>query len=915
MDFIRSKFLWIIAALLVIVAVLSNVTHLITEAWWFEAVDFSTVFWTILSWKAIVWIGAFVVYGLFLWVNFRVANRLTRDRPFRTFEGANFTIPGQRIFNIFLGVVILIFSFLAASATLPWWETVLKFLNASAFGTGDPIYGRDIGFYLFKLPFIDGAQSWLLTLFVLGLLLSGVIYFLKGAVEFVRSRQIQFSRGAKTHLSILLAAVALLLSFGFWLDRFDLLFSTGGVVFGAGFTDAHAKLLSYWVMAGLTLGIAVLFIISLFRKGISLLIGGVAIFVVSLVVINGLYPWFQQQFIVEPNELDREKPYIKHNIKYTRIAYGLEDVQREDYPVRGELTKETLENNQPTIQNVRLWDSQPLLATYREIQEIRLYYKFSDADFDRYTINGDYRQVMIAAREFAYDKVPSRAQTWQNHRLTYTHGYGVTVSPVNEVSEAGLPRLFIKDIPPVTSTDVQITQPAIYYGEETRHYVFTGTEAQEFDYPLGNENKFTTYAGKGGVDMPNLWRRLLYAYQYGSLKILISGYFTENSKIHYHRDIRERVENVAPFLRYDRDPYIAIVNGELKWIIDAYTIGRNFPYAEPMRGGNVNYIRNSVKVVVDAYDGTMKFYVVDEQDPVLQTYRNIFPELFTDKSEASEELINHFRYPIDLFIIQSQMYQSYHMTDPEVFYNKEDMWRFPTQIYEGNDVQMEPYYLIMRLPGNTTEEFLLIMPFTPTNKSNMIAWMTARSDGEHYGKLLLYEFPKQELIFGPRQVEARIDQHPEISELLTLWSQEGSRVIRGDLLVIPIEGALLYVEPVFIRADRGEMPELKRVIVGYQDKIAMRETLEQSLAAIFGELEAVEPLPDQQAAAGEAQQPALRLENLNLPSTVQSALETYRSAQEALQQGDWSGYGEQQRKLKDLLERLREQTRTGSPSE
>lgn len=913
MDLIRSKFLWFIAALLVAVAVLSNVTNIITEAWWFDAVQFSSVFWTILSWKAIVWIGAFIIYGLFLWLNFRIANRLTRDRPFRTFEGANFRIPGQRIFNIVVGVAILIFSFLAASATLPWWETVLKFLNASAYGTPDPIYGRDIGFYLFKLPFLNGIQSWLLTLFVLGLILSGVVYFLKGAVEFVRSRSMYFSRGAKTHLSILLAVVAVLISLGFWLDRFDLLFSTGGVVFGAGFTDAHARLLSYWLMSILTLGVALVFIISLFRKGITLLVGGVGVFIVSLIVINGLYPWFQQQFVVEPNELQKEKPYIKHNIDYTRFAYGLDDVEREDYPVRGELTQEILNNNQPTIQNIRLWDSQPLLSTYRQIQEIRLYYKFSDADFDRYLVNGDYRQVMISARELSYNQVPSRAKTWQNQRLTYTHGYGVALSPVNEVSQAGLPKLFIKDIPPVSTVDIQVEQPGIYYGEETNHYVFTGTKAQEFDYPMGDENKFTTYDGKGGVEIPGLFQRLLYAYQYGSLKILISGYFTENSKIHYHRNIRKRVENVAPFLRYDRDPYIAIVEGELKWIIDAYTISSEFPYAEPMQGSSVNYIRNSVKVVVDAFDGTMKFYVVDEEDPVLRTYEKIFPDLFTDLSEASPELVDNFRYPIDLFIIQSKIYQSYHMTDPEVFYNQEDMWRFPTQIYEGNEVQMEPYYVIMRLPGSTEEEFLLIMPFTPVNKSNMIAWMTARSDGEHYGKLLLYEFPKKELIFGPRQIEARIDQHPEISELLTLWSQEGSRVIRGDLLVIPIEGALLYVEPVYIRADQGQMPELKRVIVGYQDNIAMRETLEASLAAIFGEAEAVEPLPQQPQVQAQAEAP--QLEDLNIPSMVRSALETYQEAQNALQQGDWTAYGEQQQRLQELLQQLQNRTQPGESPE
>ena len=902
MDSLRRKLVWIVAALIIFLIILGNVNSIVTESWWFDAVGYSSVFWTILSWKGLVWLGSFLIYVLVLGINFGVANRLTRNRSFRRFDNANIRLPAQKIFNIIGRVVIIFIAIIAASATLPWWETILKFIHATNYQTSEPLFHRDIGFYLFKLPFLEGAQRWLLSLFVLSLLLSGVVYFLKGAIQFVKNRQKIFTGSVKAHISILLVAIAVLLAISFWLQRFDLLFRSSGVVFGAGYTDAHATLFSYWVMIVITLGIVVLFVVSLFRRGIGLLLSGVGIFIAALILINGVYPWFQQKFMVEPNELQREKPYITNNIEFTRMAYGLDDVQRQNYSVKDTLSQGLLNKNQATIQNIRLWDTRPLLSTYRQIQEIRLYYKFSDVDIDRYTIDGTYRQVMLSPREFSYQQVPARAQTWQNERLTYTHGYGMVMSPVNVVTPEGMPTLFIKDIPPVSDINIQVTRPAIYYGEETNHYVFTGTTTEEFDYPVGGENKFTRYQGKGGVPMGSIWRRLMYAYEYGSIKILISGYFTGQSRIHYHRNIRERVRNVTPFLSFDRDPYLVVIDGRLKWIIDAYTTSRNFPYSEPMAGNNTNYIRNSVKVVVDAYDGTMDFYVVDESDPVIQTYQKIFPDLFKGSDEISPEIRSHFRYPEDLFLIQSKAYLSYHMTNPEVFYNREDMWRMPSEIYEGNEQQMDPYYVIMRLPGYTQEEFLLFLPFTPVNKNNMIAWMAGRSDGKNYGQLVLYEFPKQTLVYGPMQIEARIDQSPNISELLTLWSQQGSNVIRGNLLVIPINGSLLYVEPLYIRAEQGQMPELKRVIVSYQNRIVMQETLQESLAAIFGEQ------PEQPAIAASP-----IATTLDLPKLVQAALDAYQQGQQLLQQGDWGGYGEQQQRLKTLLDQLQQNLQTVQP--
>jgi hypothetical protein len=611
---------------------------------------------------------------------------------------------------------------------------------------------------------------------------------------------------------------------------------------------------------------------------------------------------FVQQFIVNPNELVKEKPYIAHNIQFTQAAYHLDGVQRESYAAEARLNRQVLQDNQTTIRNIRLWDYRPLLSTYRQLQEIRLYYEFKDVDVDRYRLNGNYQQVMLSARELAFNQIPQAARTWVNQRLKYTHGYGLVMSPVDRVTADGLPELYIKDIPPVSQIDLQVSQPAIYYGEETDSYIFTGTTTDEFDYPRGDSNALTRYRGQGGVAIPSFWHRLAYAYDLGSLQILISNYFTNQSRIHYYRQIQERVSHIAPFLRYDSDPYLVVIDGRLQWILDAYTVSDRYPYSEPINRSQgegqltdilrdrVNYIRNSVKVLVDAYDGTLRFLAVDETDPILATYRKIFPNLFEASTAVPLAVKAHFRYPQDLFVIQAQMYLSYHMSNPEVFYNREDLWNFPMQIYEGNPVRMEPYYVLVRLPGKEEAEFLLILPFTPANKDNAIALMAARSNGKDYGKLLLYEFPKQKLVYGPRQIEARIDQEPQISQQFSLWNQAGSRVIRGDLLVIPIEQSLLYVEPVYLRAEQGELPQLKRAIVVYDQAVVMEDSLSKSLAAIFGSGESEKGLP----APGKDGSSRL----------AKSALETYQKAQEALKRGNWAEYGRYQEQLQEILQQL-----------
>jgi len=906
--------------------------HLLTDVWWFEAVGFIDVFWTRIIWQIGVWVVTFIAFGLFLYANYRAAMNFTEGHAFQALTQRGWGRYASAIPRLAIAFLIL-FSFIAAGQSVSAWETILKFLNATEFGSVDPIFQHDLGFYLFRLPFYEGLQSWLLSLCWWGLIVALGIYGLKGMMSSDHprsgsghnrlSRQLQhrLTGKVKVHLSLLLAAIAVLVAIGFWLSRFDLLYSEGGVVFGAGFTDAHARLQANWFMVFATLALAGVFIATLWRRSLNWVLYGVGIYVAAYVVVIGLYPWAQQRLIVQPNELQKERLYIENNIGATIDAYDLAQIQRRNFPAEDALSQQDLAENQPTIRNVRLWDYRPLLSTYRQLQEIRPYYSFEDVDIDRYALNGNYRQVMLSARELDYDRVPEEAQTWVNQRLKYTHGFGLVMSPVNQVTPEGLPNFFVRDIPPVSEVDLTVEEAAIYYGEETEERIFTGMSTEEFDYPQGGSNTYTTYEGDGGVPIPSFWQRLAYGYDFGSLELLISNYFTEDSHIHYRRQIRDRISTVAPFLQLDNDPYITVIDGRLKWIMDTYTLSDRYPYSEPVaQTANIfpnmpmaefqqisqdefNYIRNSVKVVVDAFDGTMNFLVVDDEDPVLQTYRKIFPTLFESQAAIAPTVRDHFRYPLDLFRAQSQVYLLYHMTDPEVFYNREDLWRFPTEIYEGNEQLIEPYYVIMSLPENEREEFILILPFVPFNRDNMIAWMAGRSDGENYGEKLLYEFPKQELVYGPSQIEARIDQDPNISQQLTLWSQEGSRVIRGDLLVIPIEESLIYVEPVYLRAEQGELPELRRVIVSYNDQVVMEETLEQSLAAIFGESLAPAPTED-----GDTAPIAIS----NVRSLINAVAEAYDRAQTALTERNWESYGAAQQELESLIEQLQQQTNDGS---
>lgn len=919
------------AAVLLVLS--GKIVNLLTELWWFESVGFADVFQTQLVWQSGAWLVGAVASVAIVWVNYAWAMWLTRDRLFQ-FLADNLEW-GEYVHilpNLLAGVLSIVLAIAGGASASRHWDVLLKSINAASYGTIDPIFKRDLGFYLFQLPLLTALQQGLLNLVMIAIAIAATIYVLKGEVSFERGWSQLISGKSKVHLGLLIALLALILGWGIWLQRYELLYSPTGVVFGAGHTDIKARLPVDNVMTVGAMIVASTWLMSLWKRNISLPVTVSIVALVSWIGLAGVYPMLMQKLIVEPNEITKEQEYITNNIAFTREAYGLSQAERRDFEIEATLDRQILAENTETIENIRLWDDDPLLSTYRQLQEIRLYYRFSDADIDRYTINDRYRQVVLAPRELSYSQVPDQAKTWVNEHLKYTHGYGVVMSPVNRVTPDGLPEFFIKDIPPESSTDLGVKESRIYYGEATDTYIFTGTTTQEFDYPKGSENAMTMYSGLGGVPMGSIGRRLVYALKYGSIQLPTSRYFTADSRIHYHRQIRDRVQTVAPFLRLDSDPYVVIdQSGRLKWIVDAYTTSNRYPYSRPVNlsdnastildrrnlaavvRDNVNYIRNSVKVIVDAYDGTMEFIAMDDTDPVLATYRNIYPNLFAERDTVSADLVSHFRYPIDLFDVQAHMYLAYHMESPSVFYNREDLWRFPvrkqaTAADPNRSSAVEPFYTIVSLPGEEGTEFVTILPLTPVNKDNTIAWIGARSDGENYGKLLVYNFPKQSLVYGPSQIEARIDQNPVISQQLTLWSQKGSNVLRGNLLVIPLSNSLLYIQPVYLRADQGELPELKRVVVAYENEIVMEPTLDLALAAIFGESDSlIEPVVRGEevvsAPATSDDTTADRTEPIATP-LARHALTLYREAEKALLAGDWATYGEKQAELEAALLRL-----------
>ena len=896
----------LIALLLLIT--LPTVADLYTDWLWFGEVGYQSIFLKSLTTKGLLGLVIFVgAFGI-LFANLRLALR-GPSRPYTVFPGGGdlqpLVLEKRHLGLLAAGISALLALFMASIAS-GQWLVVLQYLQATPFGEADVIFGRDAAFYIFTLPFLDFVRYILLALVALSFVGSTAAYVIGGQVA-LTPEGLQVSVGPRRHLALLIAGGFLLLAWAAFLDMPRTLTTPAGIVHGASYAD---------VMARLPI-LRILIVVSVLGAGAAAYAAfAAALWPVPLAVAGYLIVWvggggvavLLQQLVVTPDEQSKEALYITHNIAATRLAFDLDEVEERQVSGDALLTLEDIEANAETINNVRLWDHLPLLDTFGQIQEIRTYYEFASVDNDRYVVDGEYRQTMVSSRELNSDSLPNRS--WINERLQYTHGFGVALGPVNQVTEEGLPVLFIRDLPPRSETDLAVTQPSIYFGELSNDYVLVNTNTDEFHYPEGENNVQTRYDGSGGIELGGLFRRLLFSLRFRSYEILVSGQLNADSRVIYHRNISDRVSTIAPFLRYDADPYLVIADGRLFWIRDAYTLTGNYPYSTPVTGG-INYIRNSVKVVIDAYNGTTTFYLAEPDDPIAVTLGKVFPGFLQPLDTMPEALRGHLRYPEGIFTLQTSMYSTFHMTNPTVFYNREDQWEVPVIDNE----QMEPYYTIMKLPGEERAEFIQMLPFTPRGKNNLAAWMVARSDGEHYGKRLVFQFPKQKLIFGPSQIVARINQDQEISPQITLWNQQGSEVIQGTLLVIPIEEALLYIRPLYLRASGGRIPELTRVIVAYQNQIVMEPTLDRALARVFGSAPARAPAtsptlmadvaPTDTAAPEFAPIPAPAPQSVDVTDALaQQAQQHYARALVAQRDGDWARYGEEIERLGEVLGRM-----------
>ncbi|MDP6265740.1 MAG: UPF0182 family protein [Candidatus Woesearchaeota archaeon] len=877
---IFGLFIFIIAILLIILGVYA-------EWLWFESLNYLSVFKTVLFSKITLGAAVFISFFIFLLLNFMILKRRA-------------DIVHQKIYL----VIIFIVSLFAGLLSTTYWFTVLRFLNYVNFGFVDPIFRNDIGFYIFVLPFYNFVLGILLFLLAAILTMTAVTYLftiktkkapkpdIKEGMSFgfeqpFQQIKIEIPKKGRSHLAFLGGLLLIIFAAFFYLKRYSILFSQRGAVFGAGFTDITITLPLYTILAALTVITAFIAFAYIYNQNTKLLVGSIALILVVSFGGN-IVAGAVQSLYVQPNEFNLEEPYIKQNIKHTLFAYDLNNVDTRDFPVTYDLTINDINKNKATIDNVRLWDWRPLLTTNRQIQLFRTYYEFLDVDVDRYKLDNKLRQIMVSPRELDQNQLADKAKTWVNEKLVYTHGYGVVVSPVNKVSNEGLPELFVKDIPSkVEYKELRIAQPRIYFGEQSNDFIVVNTKSNEFDYPLGNENVFTSYNGTGGIKLSNILKKAIFSTKLGSLNLFISSAVTKESKVLLNRDIIERATALAPFLQYDTDPYVVINDGKLLWIIDAYTTSNDFPYSENI---GINYIRNAVKVVIDAYNGNADFYIIDKEDPLIQNYAKIFPKLFKDFEDMPNGLKEHIRYPEDLMRVQMRIYGTYHMKDPQVFYNREDVWRTPNEIYSSNEVELKPYYIILKLPDAEKEGFFLITPLIPRGKENMVAWFVAHSDPDNYGKLEVFRLSKQELTYGPMQIEARIDQDTEISQLLTLWDQQGSEVIRGNLLTIPLEQSFLYIEPVYLKASAaGALPQLKRVIVAYEDKVTMEKTLQDALEVIF------------KGKIGKAK----KKESVQMPETMpekfKQASDLYKESQDALTQGNFAEYAEKIEELGRIL--------------
>ena len=906
----RRGFSFIVFVAIIGFSVARAVATFFTNYLWFDSVNLNSVWIKILLTKGALVGATSLLAFIFIFTNLRLAVRATPVMDiFESFESqdplSRFRAwTNERFLRYRLWGSIGLSLFLGAGAS-QLWEQVLLFLNQQSFGVTDPVFQADVSRYVFGLPLYRLFVSWGFQLVIFTSLIIVLFFVATGALQLRQGRLPEVSSGAKAHLSVLLAFIAILKAFAYRLDSMELLYSPRGKVFGASYTDVIAHLPALNLLILISLFGAVLLLVNIKRRGWLLPATAISLWLAVSIIVGGLVPAAIQRFRVVPDELNKELPYVENHIDYTRLAYGLDSIEEKSFAASPDLSQDDISNNKQTVDNIRLWDPTVLAETYSQLQEIRAYYALQEVDVDRYRINGELTQVMVAARELDQTNLP--AVGWVNERLQYTHGFGVVFSPANNVASQGQPDFYVKGVPATTTVaELEVEQPRIYFGEsaDSVEYVVVNSLQDEVDYPLSTEGQsvaYTNYSGEGGVSIGSFFRRLGFALRYSELNLLISNQLSDDSKLIMERNIVSRVKKAAPFLYTDNDPYLALIDGNLFWIIDMYTVSDKYPYAQPAdtrrineNSGlpvNFNYLRNSVKAVVNAYDGTMSFYVVDENDPIMTAYNDIFPDLFSPKSEMSSELLDHIRYPEDLFTIQSDMYRDYHMTDPRVFYADEDPWVIPSdssttprvatlrgEFTEIGFKPMLPYYLLMSLPGETDLSYLIFQPFNPENRPNMQSFLVADADPENYGQLIDFRLPKGEFVDGPSQVATRINQDPDISQIFTLLDQQGSSVIKGNLFVVPINQSILYYQPIYLQGEQNPLPEFKFVVVVFQDRIIMSETLSEALASIFGD-ELISDVVEE----SEGESP------LDLLAKATTAFE---QAQEQLQKGNLGKYQE-----------------------
>lgn len=925
----RRLRLWLLLAGIILLFSFSRILSIYLSALWFDSLGYSSVYWYVLKAKVALFAGSAILTALLLSAVFLLFQRLfgayafenrtiiLNNQPFQ-FSPAKFIRPLGWAISALFG---LIYGFKLKEH----WRQFALFWNQPSTATHDPIFGKSLGFYLFSLPFYELLTSWLLGVTFI-ILCAALAYSLLGLPQTVLKPSVRWSSGAAFRaVCCALALFLLVLSWRTYLSRFPFLWQDHPIFSGVTYTEAHYTLPALLVVCVVLVIAAIVLLVNAFAfRRFSLLLIALALPVATYVIGVVLIPSYIQGFIVKPNEMDRESPYIGHNIEWTRKGFGLDQIELRDYEADTSSAALDLPNNRDSLENIRLWDWRALQDTLRQIQAIRIYYDFPDVDVDRYVIDGHVRQMMIAPREINDAKLPSQSRNWINERLIYTHGYGITMNSANGFTPEGMPQFVLSNMPVESKAGgIKVTRPEIYYGELTDRYVYVNTKQNEFDYPQGDTNTYTTYQGTGGIRIGNSLRRMLLAWSIGDLsKLPFSDDVTSESRVLIHRNIREIVNGVAPFLTYDRDPYIVVDNeGRLFWMIDAFTESAYFPYSthHDVAGNSINYIRNSVKVVIDAYNGTARFYVFDSQDPIIAAYRRVFPNLFLEATQMPADLRSHLRYPETLVRAQGEVYSLYHTQNPKIFFQREDVWSVAQQVTLDNQgkkqsAPIDPYYVLMQLPGEEQKsEFVLILPFTPANRNNMIGWMAGRSDGEDYGKLLVYNFPKSRVIDGPVQIEARIDQNAQLSGQFTLWNQQGSRVIRGHLLVIPIGRSLMFVMPVYLQAERSPMPELRLVVLATQEKLAYGQTFAEAMNNLFGEAATAAPEPSP-AAPGAVEEGVPKpapspTATQDLQQLVNRAIQEFEDYQRLTSQGKLGEAGQKLEQHKRTLEEIRKLTR------